>query len=194
VFAKGPPGQKIWVTGKNADATWYRVYTGSPTHPEGWVHANIITIESPATLPVVDCAPITALTVAGSPYETITPIQDNSASPGPTPTPSPTPAPTPKPTPKPTPRPTPTPTPRPTPKPTPSPTPVHETDPPVIARLSANPGTIGLGLPGGCNNTTQTKIIAVISDATGVSAKLYYRTPDDPDAPLAHVIEAMQAG
>src|SRR5258706_15969831 len=47
VFAKGPPGQKVWVTGKNADGTWYRVYTGSPTHPEGWVHAALITIPQP---------------------------------------------------------------------------------------------------------------------------------------------------
>src|SRR5258706_5429307 len=120
-FGKGPPGQQVWVTGKNTDASWYRVYTGSPTHPEGWVHAALITISQAATLPVVDCAPITALAIAGSPFESVTPVQDNSPSPEPTPVPTATPRATPKPTPRPTPTPTPRATPRVTPKPTPSP-------------------------------------------------------------------------
>jgi hypothetical protein len=140
VFAKGPPGQKVWVTGKNADASWYRVYTGSPTHPEGWVHAALITVTQPGTLPVVDCAPITALAIGGSPFESVTPLQDNSPSPEPTPIPTATP----KPTPKPTPRPTPTPTPRPTPRPTPKPTPI-DTTPPIVGSISASPSQIYFG-------------------------------------------------
>jgi hypothetical protein len=122
-FAKGPPGQQVWVTGKNADATWYRVYTGSPTHPEGWVHAALISIPQPATVQVVDCAPITALAIAGSPFESDTPVQDNSPSPEPTPIATATTKPTPKPTATASPTATPRPTPRPTPKPTPKPIP-----------------------------------------------------------------------
>ncbi len=136
VFAKGPPGQKVWVTGKNADASWYRVYTGSPSHPEGWVHSDLITLTQAATVPVVDCAPISAAYIAdGSPFETVTPVQNNSPSPAPTPVPTPTPRPTPKPTPKPTPTPTPRPTPRPTPKPTPGP---PDTTPPTINGVTLN--------------------------------------------------------
>jgi hypothetical protein len=149
VFAKGPPGQKVWVTGKNADASWYRVYTGSPTHPEGWVHAALIAGPQAATLPVVDCAPITALAIGGSPFESVTPLQDNSPSPEPTPVPTATP----KPTAKPTPRPTPTPTPRPTARPTPKPTPV-DTTPPSVGTPSASPQPIYYGTCAGVHVTT----------------------------------------
>jgi hypothetical protein len=144
-FAKGPPGQKVWVTGKNADASWYRVYTGSPTHPEGWVHANLIAVTTPASLPVVDCAPITALLIAGSPFETDTPVQGNSPSPAPTPVPTATPTPTPKPSAAPTATPTVRPTTRPTTKPTTKPTPTPppaDTIPPKASTPVANPTAI----------------------------------------------------
>ncbi|HXU84307.1 MAG TPA: hypothetical protein VN773_00735, partial [Verrucomicrobiae bacterium] len=174
VFAKAPPGQKIWVTGQNADGSWYRVYTGSPTHPEGWVHAVLITVPQPSAVPVVDCAPITALTVVGSPFETDTPIQDNSPSPPPTPVPTATPKPTPKPTP--TPSPTPRPTPKPTPKPTPQPTPVHETDPPAIVGLAARPNPIRRP-QGTCTAATASTIYVVVHDASSVTVKMYYTPP-----------------
>jgi len=169
VFAQGPPGQQVWVTGKNADGSWYRVYTGSPTHPEGWVHAALITLPHPDTVQVVDCAPITALAVGGSPFETDTPVQNNSASPGPTPVPTATPRPTPTPTARPTPTPTPRPTPRPTPKPTPTPT---DTTPPIVGSISASPNPIWYG---SCNPATITTIDVKVSDPeSGLKSVLLY--------------------
>jgi hypothetical protein len=189
-FAKAPPGQKVWVTGKNADGSWYRVYTGSPTHPEGWVHANLITLADAASVQIVDCAPITALVVGGSPFETITPIQDNSPSPGPTPVPTATPSPTPSPTPKPTPKPTPRPTPKPTPKPTPVP---HEHDAPVIAAIRLFSPTNGVVMRPGqtCGLPTSQSVLAVIQDASTITAKLYYTPTGLPEqAPITMTFQA----
>jgi hypothetical protein len=168
-FAKGPPGQQVWVTGKNADATWYRVYTGSPTHPEGWVHAALISIPQPATVQVVDCAPITALAIAGSPFESDTPVQDNSPSPEPTPIPTATPKPTAKPTP--TPSPTPRPTPRPTPKATPKPTPA-DTEPPKYVSDTLDHKIIYPN--GNCFHTLKVTATITHNQSGGASATLRY--------------------
>jgi hypothetical protein len=177
-FAKAPPGQKIWVTGKNADGSWYRVYTGSPTHPEGWVHAVLVTVPQPSAVPIVDCAPITALTVVGSPFETDTPIQGNSPSPPPTPVPTATPKPTATATatPVPTPTATPTATPKATPKPTktpgPTPTPIPDTTPPSITGAANTPPFIAAS--GSCAHTE--KVTATITDASGIkSAEVRFR-------------------
>jgi outer membrane biosynthesis protein TonB len=193
VFAKAPPGQKIWVTGQNADGSWYRVYTGSPTHPEGWVHAVLITVPQPSAVPVVDCAPITALTVVGSPFETDTPIQDNSPSPPPTPVPTATPKPTPKPTP--TPSPTPVPTPRPTPKPTPKPTPTPKPDttPPLVDLEPPSPGIIYIG--SACSTAPHsTKVTAHASDAESGSKSVVLKWTDSAGVPKQKTMTSVGSG
>lgn len=203
-FAKGPPGQQVWITGKNADGTWYRVYTASPTHPEGWVPAKLITIEQQGEVPVVDCAPIQPLLALGSPGESLTPLQHNSPSPSPTPTPTaaPTAAPTVAPTATPTgaprstapPRITPKP-PGPTPRPAtppPPPTPPPDTTPPVVGRPSDRPDPIYKVVRPGivpipkcpANAPTASTISVTASDReSGVtSVVLNFQTPNGPIA------------
>jgi outer membrane biosynthesis protein TonB len=188
-FAKAPPGQEVWITGRNADGTWFRIYTASPTLPEGWALASLITVDQPAEVPVVDCAPIEALMVLESPGETLTAVQNNSPSPAPFPTPTPTPTPkatptatptrTPTRTQAPTPGPTSTPriTPRPTrPPPTPTPTPTHETEPPVIVAIRANPDVI-MRPRQACQLPTESLVLALISDESVVTATLHYAPP-----------------
>jgi cell division septation protein DedD len=193
VFAMGPPGQKVWVTGKNADGTWYRVYTGSPTHPEGWVHSALITVLQPGTLQVVDCSPITALAVGGSPFETDTPVQNNSASPEPTPVPTATPRPTPTPTPRPTPTPTPRPTSRPTPRPTPVPTPV-DTTAPVADADNPSPSTIYRGT-GTCPTTPNTtNITGYASDPQSGIKNVVFKWIDAAGVPHSKAMTSVGGG
>jgi outer membrane biosynthesis protein TonB len=186
-FAKAPAGQKVWATGKNADGTYIRIHTGSPTHPEGWVQSNLIVDVDVAALPSADCTPITtALMIQGGPFESPTTIENNS--PSPEPTPSPTPKPTPKkaaePTAEPTPTPgrtarpgaTPTPTPKPKPKPTPTPkpTPKPDTTPPDIGSVGASPTQIWDR--NGCGPVSSTVSATVTDSDSGVaSVTLYYR-------------------
>lgn len=198
-FAKGPPGQVVWITGKNADGTWFRIYTASPTHPEGWVLARLITIDQPGEVPIVDCAPIDALLALGSPGESLTAVQNNSPSPAPTPIPTPTAAPTATPTPTPmatatpriTPKPTEPPGPTPTPSPPPTPTPV-DTTAPVVGQPSEDPDPIYNVIPPGTvafppcppNAPTSSTIAVTASDPeSGVaSVVLNFQTPDGPIA------------
>jgi outer membrane biosynthesis protein TonB len=188
-FAHAQPGQKVWVTGKNADGTWFRLHSGSPTHPEGWVYASQIKIKDASTLAVVDCGTITALMIVGSPLESQTVVQNNSPSPDPTPTPSPAPTREPR-----TPRPTETAentpeptqagratqkppsqaTPKPTKKPTPKPTPTDPPDntPPKVSNISAAPAVITSN--GSCPHAVT--VTATITDDSGVdSATVRYR-------------------
>jgi hypothetical protein len=184
-FAKAPAGQKVWATGKNADGTYIRIHTGSPTHPEGWVQSNLITDVDMAALPAADCTRITtALMIQAGPFESPTTIENNSPSPEPSPSPSPTPTPkdeetseptaepTPTPgrtarpgaTPTPTPKPKPTPTPKP--KPTPTPTPEPDTTPPQVSNVTNGPNFIATS--GSCPRAEIVE--ATITDASGVDS------------------------
>jgi hypothetical protein len=148
----GPPlatisdGQRILVTGRNAEGTWLEVYVGQPGIDRAWAPATSLTVESGAdTLPVVACLAPTPRPLP-SPGPTPTPTPDlPTPTPEPTPTPAtsetaaatPTPQPTPTPTPSPTKKPTPTPpkAPTPTPTATPVPTPTQDTTGPTVTNL-----------------------------------------------------------
>ena len=89
----GPPlaavgsGQKFLVTGKNADASWARIYYPLPGRTEAWVQAGPLSFNgSLDSQPVVPCAPVVAGPAASvAPGASLTAIENNSPSPGPTP-------------------------------------------------------------------------------------------------------------
>ncbi len=86
-------GQKFLVTGKNADGSWARIYYPLPGRTEAWVPSGPLQIDgSLAAQPVVPCSPVVAgATASVEPSSSLTAIEDNSPSPGPTAEPTVTP-------------------------------------------------------------------------------------------------------
>ena len=84
-LATVPSGQQFLVTGKNADATWVRIYYPLPGRTEAWVTSGPLQFDgSLGALPVVPCSPVEAGPGASvEPGASLTAIQDNSPSPPP---------------------------------------------------------------------------------------------------------------
>ena len=144
-------GQKFLVTGKNADASWVRIYYPLPDRTEAWVTSGPLQIAgSIDSLPVVPCSPVVAgAGPAGQPGASLTAIEDNSPSPAP-PSSGPSSPPTPPPN-----------------------------GAPVLARLAAAPGTIAGGPQRYCANTARAVTVSVrVTDAQPIaSVVLSYRRP-----------------
>ncbi len=144
-------GQKFLVTGKNADASWVRIYYPLPDRTEAWVTSGPLQIAgSIDALPVVPCSPVVAgAGPAGQPGASLTAIEDNSPSPAP-PSSGPSSPPTPPPN-----------------------------GAPVLARLAAAPGTIAGGPQRYCANTARAVTVSVrVTDAQPIaSVVLSYRRP-----------------
>ena len=87
-----PAGQRFLVTGRSEDGTWARIHYPQPGRAEAWVQVSPLTFQASLdSVPVATCAPVVA--IAGpslGPGSTLTAIQDNSPSPGPTPSSTPT--------------------------------------------------------------------------------------------------------
>ena len=144
-------GQKFLVTGKNADASWVRIYYPLPDRTEAWVTSGPLEIAgSIDAIPVVPCSPVVAgAGPAGQPGASLTAIEDNSPSPAP---PSSGPS---------------------------SSTPPPLNGAPVLARLAAAPGTIAGGPQRYCANTARAVTVSVrVTDAQPIaSVVLSYRRP-----------------
>ena len=145
-------GQKFLVTGKNADASWVRIYYPLPGRTEAWVTSGPLQIAgSMDSIPVVPCSPVVAgAGPEGQPGASLTAIEDNSPSPA---APSSGPS---------------------SPPPTPPPN-----GAPVLARLAAAPGTIAGGPQRYCATTARAVTVSVrVTDAQPIaSVVLSYRRP-----------------
>jgi hypothetical protein len=84
-LATVPSGQQFLVTGKNAEATWVRIYYPLPGRTEAWVTAGPLKFDgSLGSLLVVPCSPVEAGPGASvGPGASLTALQDNSPSPPP---------------------------------------------------------------------------------------------------------------
>jgi len=102
-LARVDSGQQLLVTGRLADGSWLRIHLPTPGRTEGWVQSTPLTVNgSIDTLPVVTCAPVTAVASPDVvPQESLTAIVNATPTPepppsasavppssGPTPTPS----------------------------------------------------------------------------------------------------------
>jgi hypothetical protein len=168
VVAVAQPGEQMLVTGRSADAAWFRIYVPGPTASEGWVRADSIELLADGSaLPVGTCGEVA--TATGVPAAT------------PTPTPSPTTAPSTSPSGTPTPAPTPTsvaPTPTSATAPTPTAAPTPNVGPVFSAQPGASLATIAFKPLGTGNCATSTAVKTTVSDPDGVAQiQLWVKKP-----------------
>lgn len=182
-----PVGQRVLVTGVNADRSWLQIDFPAPAIERAWVRAQPFTPQGDLSgLPVTTCttpqsAAVATPTPAPTPSPAPTPTPE--PTPGPTPTASPTGTPSPTPTPGATPTPRPTPTAGPTTRPTPTPTPRPSATP--TAKPTATPTQKPTATP--APTATATPTPPIIASVTWDQKILYLPPPPDsdcdPDAP-----------
>jgi hypothetical protein len=203
-----PVGQRVLVTGVNADRSWLQIDFPAPAVERAWVRAQPFTPQGDlASLPVTTCTSPQSAVVA-TPTPVPTPIPSAAPTPGPTPAPPPTGTPTPTPGSTPTPlatrtagptnRPTPTPTPRPsatptakptrTPTPAPTATPVPTATatpaPPIIAAVTWDQDAVYLPPPlrGFCDTSAPRTVhfsANLVHNPAVVEVDLMYKRPSD---------------
>jgi hypothetical protein len=92
-------GQQVLATGRNEASTWLRIHYPSSGRQEAWVEAGPMTVDgSVASLPVEDCQAELAIAPPSlEPEESLTAVENNPPSAGPTATVTPSAGPTPTP-------------------------------------------------------------------------------------------------